>query len=156
MVYDGVVGKAWKWENCEKIDVLEGTALEKYAKEWGFGLLLIRKKILERHVGAWAVQCGDMFRELPFAKKVGKRDGAYDSVQCTLNNCTCKDRYAGVHQHRVVHLPDPQCGVVSKMLEYMHGKLGVWSGDEMEFNQVVANRYRVYSQDGPWHTDTNE
>ena len=38
MAYDGVVGKAWKWEDCEKIDVLEGTALEKYAKEWGFGL----------------------------------------------------------------------------------------------------------------------
>ena len=144
------------WEDCEKIDVLKGTRLEKYAEEWGCGLWLFRRKIPRRHVGTWAVQCGDMFRGLSHAKKVGKRDGAYDSVQCTLRNCTCKDTYAGAHKHRVVHLPDPGCGVVREMLEYMHTQIGVWNGDEMEMNQVVANRYEVYRQNVPWHTDTNE
>ena len=156
MVYDGVVGKAWKWEDCEKIDVLKGTSPAKYAKEWGCGLVLIRRKIPDRYVGTWAAQCAHMFSALPWAKKVGKRDGAYESVQCTVDSCTCKDKYAGVTSHRVVHLPDPHCGVVSRILEYMHGKLEVCSGDEMEFNQVVANRYKVCKQDVPWHTDTSD
>ena len=156
MGLDEVIKKAWRWENCEKIDVLKGTRLERYAEEWGFGLSLFRAKIPKRYVGTWAVQCGDMFRGLTYAKKVGKRNGAYDSVQCTLRNCTCKDPYAGVHRHRVVHLPDPNCGVLSEMLRYMHTELGVRNGDEMEMNQVVANRYEVYRQNVPYHSDTSK
>ena len=63
-----VLDKAWGWEGCEKIDVLQGTNLEKYAEEWRFGLWLIRRKIPRGRVGAWAVQCSAMFSGLGIAK----------------------------------------------------------------------------------------
>ena len=81
MKCDAVVEKAWQWKGCEKIDVLEGTALEKCGKEWGFGLWLFRRKIAGRHVRAWTAQCAEMFSGLGVATKVGKRVGAYHSIQ---------------------------------------------------------------------------
>ena len=110
MKCDAVVEKAWQWKGCEKIDVLEGTALEKWGKELGFGLWLFRRKIPVRHVRAWAAQCAEMFSGHGRAMKVGKRVGAYDTIQATIRTarvntttqasrriklCICQIRDAG-------------------------------------------------------------
>ena len=156
MKCDAVVEKAWQWKGCEKIDVLEGTALEKWGKELGFGLWLFRRKIPVRHVHVWAAQCAEMFSGHGRAMKVGKRVGAYDTIQATIRNCTCKYDYPGVAAHQVVHLPNPRCGVLTDMLNYMHGSLDVGSGDNVEFNEVLANQYKVFDQDISYHTDAND
>ena len=155
MEYDDALRSVLGWDACEKIDVLEGTPLADDGKKYGFWLWLVRGKIPAPKVDEWTEECKDMFTQFRKAKKVGRRVGAYDSIQGTTYNCTCKYDYDGAVGHELVQLPDPRCGVLTKMLDYTHGMLGVWNGDDMEFNEIVGNRYYVYDQNVPYHSDTN-
>ena len=156
MEYDDVLRSVLGWDACEKIDLLEGTPLADVGKKYGFWLWLVRGKIPARKVDELTVECRDMFTRFRNAKKVGHRIGAYESIQGTTYNCTCKYDYDGVLGHEVVHLPDPRCGVLTKMLDYTHDMLGVWNGDDMEFNEIVGNRYFVFDQNVPYHSDAND
>ena len=151
---DGVLDKVdWRWK---KIDVLAGTELEEHAKRQRLGLWLFRNTMDVHQPTVWAEQCTKMFNEMAMRTRVGRRVGAYKSLQATTGFCTCSDRYPGTRGHRVVNLPNRQCEVLSEILDWTHDALHVSTGDALEFNQVVANQYYVYTQDVPYHSDANK
>ena len=132
------------------IDVLQGTTLEEYGKKEGCGLWLMQQVVPGDAVQEWAAGCEKMFSQFETVTKVGKRAAAYQSIQAVDQGCLCVDRYAGTARHRRVKLPDNNCGVLSRCLDWVHGVLGT-----RVFNQAIANRYKVWCQNIPWHTDAN-
>ena len=133
------------------IDVLQGTTLGAYGKKEGCGLWLMHQLVPGDAVQEWAAGCKTMFSQLGTATRVGNRPAAYHSIQAVANEgCVCFDRYAGTAKHTLVKLPDRTCGVLSRCLEWVHRVLGT-----RVFNQAIANRYEVWRQDIPWHTDEN-
>ena len=138
------------------IDVLQGTTLGAYGKKEGCGLWLMHQVVPGDAVQEWAAGCETMFSQLDTVTTVGNRAAAYHSIQAVAKKgCVCFDRYAGTAKHRLVKLPDNNCGVLSRCLDWVRRVLGTRNGDRMFFNQAIANRYEVWCQDIPWHTDEN-
>ena len=137
------------------IDVFQGTRLGEHAKKEGCGLWLMEEVVPVHIVHEWREGSETMFSEFRTRTRVGNRSEAYDSIQAVKKGCRCKYNYAGVGGHRLVELPDAMCEVLSRSLDWVHRVLGTGSGNRMGFNEVIANRYKVWHQNIPWHTDAN-
>ena len=137
------------------IDALQGTRLGEHGKKEGCGLWLIQDVVPGDTVHEWMESSETMFSQFPTRTRVGNRNEAYHSIQAVEKGCRCKDNYAGAGSHRLVELPDATCEVLSRSLDWAHRVLGTGSGKSMVFNEAIANRYEVWHQDIPWHTDAN-
>ena len=140
---------------CCVIDVLQGTTLGEHGKEVGCGLWLVQQVVPEHTVQEWMEACETMFSQFRTRTRVGNRSEAYHSIQAVEKDCRCKDTYAGTAGHRLVELPDATCEVLSRSLDWVHRVLGTGSGNRKVFNEAIANRYEVWQQYIPWHTDAN-
>ena len=96
-----VVASLGKGSRGAYVDVLQGTPLEKYGNDKGFGLYVVRKALPVEVEREWSRDC-----RLMFEVKAGERGGSklgnlYSTVQAVLNRCCCKYEYEGTSRHIV-------------------------------------------------------
>ena len=149
------------------VDALEGTGLEQYSKELGFGLYVVKGAVETSLQEVWANGCDRMFQAM--AKQHGansvevrrrlpiysdEKYAYFRELQAVVGECSyrcrCRElqRVAG-KKHPVPHLDEGSdngsCGVLMDSLGWLHNKLGIATDQggfrSCQFNSVVANKY---------------
>ena len=142
------------------INVLESTALQSYATQFGFGLFVIRGAVDPDQTEQFEDGMNTMFDELSLAygsnsgKFKGKRSKKtfYTTVQATTEqDCICECMYPGTRKFPLIKLPDSMCKMLSDSEAWLHD--GV-ANNKFRFNEIQATRYDSTNQESiPWHSD---
>ena len=142
------------------INVLESTALQSYATQFGFGLFVIRGAVDPDQTEQFEDGMNTMFDELSLAygsnsgKFKGKRSKKtfYTTVQATTEqDCICECMYPVTRKFPLIKLPDSMCKMLSDSEAWLHD--GV-ANNKFRFNEIQATRYDSTNQESiPWHSD---
>ena len=138
------------------VDVLEGTGLEEYSKDLGFGLYVVKGAVETSLQEVWANGCDRMIGAMaeqhgPSSVRVrgAKNKYYYKLVQGVIGECSWNYKYPGTQRHPLVHLDEGNdngsCGVLVDSLGWLHDKLGIATQQggfrSCQFNNVVASQY---------------
>ena len=141
-------------------DLLQGTGLESWAAECGFGMHLVRsavpEELLPRLDYLETVMDDISAKSLRYGRAVAVQGNRpqrwYRSVQATVDNCMCKYKYEATKRHEVYKVED--IPVLKEMLEWVHSL-----GDirlRQQFNEILGNVYmRDLDECVTWHSDAN-
>ena len=138
--------------------MLQGTGLEQYSKQLGFGLYVVKGAVEPSLQEVWTKRCDRMMEamaEQHGANSVRVRTCMkkhwYASVQGVVKDTAPPSCYGypGIQHDPVVQLDsgddNEPCGVLVDSLEWLHDKLGIATHQggfrSCQFNSVVANKY---------------
>ena len=142
-------------------NALEGTLLDPYAKEYNFGLYVVRNAMRGSFAKDLMAQCKadlemikqvDEHRHRAVALQGDRSERHYGTVQACDGACRCKYEYEGTKKHKVYGMEEVTS--LKQFRQWLHSMVGL--GSEYMFNESILNVYsHELDEHIPWHTDQN-